>query len=297
MKKTLSLFLMMVLLLSCIPFETSATNSDVTFQEKILQIDSLLDDRVIAYMNGNNEQVALINKQLLALGARDLSYAETANVLGRAANYETATETISNYQGHLCKTIILKPISTRSSLWYSDDVTEKWHMPNEAAFLVQVMSSIVYSEGVSAVPILSTVDTVYSAFSDAQASMSKYQIISNVKASYTYNCYATCMYVYFLNASESHYVLYARYAKTSGNSSATVYTADFPIDNDPSITVGTCTHSLAAENTDYGSLSVAYAKGQYGIYDSWANIVDIKGLENETVFSVEFPIPLYPGFA
>ena len=48
MKKKLSLFLIMVLLLSCIPFDTSAASSDATLQDKILQIDSLLDDRVVA---------------------------------------------------------------------------------------------------------------------------------------------------------------------------------------------------------------------------------------------------------
>ncbi len=297
MKKKLSLFLIMVLLLSCIPFDTSAASSDATLQDKILQIDSLLDDRVVAYVNGDNERVMLINEKLSKLGAHDLSSAETANSLGRAANYETATEVITEYQGHSCKIIYLKPNDTRSSLWYSDNIVENWHTPNKAAIRVQALCSLVYSAGVSASPILSVADSVYSAYSNAQTKMDKYHIITNVKASYTYNCWATCMYVYFLNASESHYVLYARYAKTSGNSSATVYNADFPIDNDPSITVGTCTHSLAAENADYGSLSVAYSKGQYGIHTSFANIVEIKGLEDEEVFSVEFPIPLYPGFA
>lgn len=249
MKKKLSLFLIMVLLLSCIPFDTSAASSDATLQDKILQIDSLLDDRVVAYVNGDNERVMLINEKLSKLGAHDLSSSETANSLGRAANYETATEVITEYQGHSCKIIYLKPNDTRSSLWYSGGVDKKWYTPNKTAINLYILQSLIYSATINSTPLFSATSSLYSICSDTQDKLDSYQTISNVQASYTYNCWANCIYVYFLNTSGAHYTLYARYAKITGESTASVYDVQFSDTADPKLTLKTCTHYRSTKSS------------------------------------------------
>ena len=297
MKKKLSLFLIMVLLLSCIPFDTSAASSDATLQDKILQIDSLLDDRVVAYVNGDNERVMLINEKLSKLGAHDLSSSETANSLGRAANYETATEVITEYQGHSCKIIYLKPNDTRSSLWYSGGVDKKWYTPNKTAINLYILQSLIYSATIDSTPLFSATSSLYSICSDTQDKLDSYQTISNVQASYTYNCWANCIYVYFLNTSGAHYTLYARYAKITGESTASVYDVQFSDTADPKLTLKTCTHNISTQKDDYGSISVAYNEGKYETYNSLADVIELKGIDGTPVLSAKAPIPLYPGFA
>lgn len=293
--------------------EESSTvlNSELLVSD-INQIDSLIEKRTAALINGNEEQYEYLDERVRATGTEEVSLEEILSLTGasnttkarspstkyaNSIKYEKTTYKYRYSDGKTYSVMKITATPTGEGLLYKTGSTTIKNSSSAAANAMQFIKIGASSVAGIASNKISIAQTVYSALAGGVSQLSSKSTITKIKANYTWNTSETCSYIYIYDKSLGSYRLGARYHKVSSGIGASVPT--LTIKNKGSVAVvNQRSYSGSATPVNYDSVSQAikYYKKK-AVYTSSITKVDIKGVEGKTVRNVRLANPQTPSEA
>ena len=281
---------------------SSSNNLVNTKGFKLSDIDSIIDQRNIAFLKGDTQNVNALENKLNNMGLESASYDEISKMINlpqkesnssstlaaaSSNNSFTYTYTTFNNNGTLYDVLFVYvvPTSTSSNLCQTGVTALKNSSTAEANTMkfVNIAASSVaglYSDSIG------FVQTVYGALSAAASTLAKSSTIKNISASYTWQTAQTCVFCYVKSSVTNTYVQASEWAKISSNVDVIIPTLTWGSNGAIASSIYKNYNGTAVPN-GFEKTANAIAYYNIGAYHiARISSVAIKGIEGKTVHTV-----------
>ncbi len=307
-KTLVTILLSIIIVFSTVKPVNASISDDLDSKnsEKLSAIDSLIDQRNKAFLNGDSTATKEIDSKLNNAGLINTTYKELSEMVPLPDNINginTSRSSISaaaaaeknkfsysyftyTYNGKLYDVmyVYVYPLTTSSNL-YQSSVTgvQLKNSKQAAANAISLIKITASSLAGFASNTLSTAQTVYSAFSSV---LSPSTTVQNISSSYTWNCAQTCNFCFIKSRVTNSYVQASQWAKV--NSTVTVVTPLLIVGSNSSTTsASTKTYTGTVTPDGYGETMEAIKSYNVGIFHiARVSSISIKGISGQTVKNI-----------
>jgi len=312
MKKSKRIFaVLLVAIMLIIPMDVAAaseeqlyleyivTNSNARVNATISDVDFLLEQREMAFIEGDHVAYDAITASLRSMGLREISIEEIAALTGEdfdtmpriMARSNVRRETINStvFSGgnrYEVMRIIVTP--TGVGTLHTTGVTTQNNRNSAAANAVEFARIAVTSIAGTASNTIGIVQTVHGALRDIVSVVQPNTTITNISASYTWSVTERAVFIYIFDNDLGSYRLSARFHSATAAVGVSVPTLVIN-GNQSTAVVRQWSHSGAATPTDYNNVFRAVEafrqRGSFTlpVFSSSIRSVNFTGIEGQVV--------------
>lgn len=279
----------------------------------VSDIDSIVDERLEAVVEGDQEKYDELTEILRSYGVEEVTLPEIAELTGEdipaqqsssthnGITYETYNTTYKyNGKSYEILRILATPVSgyTNDTILYkSGDIVIKNSKP-AGVNAMYVLKSTVSSVAGLASDKIAVAQTVYNFFKGIRDQVSSTSEITNIKASYDWNTALACSFIYVRENPKAAFDLRGVYHKASASIGVTI--PQIAVKNYQNIETSMLqnSHSGIATPVNYdNTLKAVQGFINKKQYQSSVEGVKMTGVEGKTIKNMNFNLPMTPAEA